>query len=359
MTEVFNIAIVGAGIGENQASGLLNLQDRFRISVICDKNIARAEGLADMIVRAGAPRPAIAGEFGPTLLARGDIDIVSICLPPFLHFDAVRQALEAGKHVVCEKPLVGSLAQVDALDALALNHGKTLMPVFQYRFGNGMLKAKHLLESGAAGKVYLASLETHWTRKADYYDVAWRGKMATELGGVFLGHAIHIHDMLTHLVGEVRSVSALTRVRVNPIETEDCAGALFDMADGSIAVSSASLGSADEISRLRLMCENVTMISNLSPYAPHCDPWTFLPKSPRDDTFLGDALASAPSASEGYAEQFARYHQALVSGSALPITVADARRSIALASAIYHSARTGEQVTLPLPKGHPTWNGWN
>ena len=84
-----------------------------------------------------------------------------------------------------------------------------LMPVFQVRFGNGLAKAQHLIGSGAAGKIYLSTVETHWTRGADYYAIPWRGRKATELGGGFLGHTIHAHDMLTTLIGPVRaSVSA-------------------------------------------------------------------------------------------------------------------------------------------------------
>jgi predicted dehydrogenase len=359
MGQIFNVAIVGAGIGERQAGSFLRVQDKFRISVICDRDAARADQLADAISAQGAPRPATVGKFGKALLARPDVDIVSICLPPFLHFDTAKASLEAGKHVICEKPLVGSLKEVDALAAIAKKAGRTLMPIFQYRFGNGLAKAKHLMTSGAAGKVYLASIETHWTRAAPYYAVRWRGRMATELGGVFLGHAIHIHDMLTHLVGEVKSVSAATAVRVNRIETEDCAGAVFEMADGSIAVSSGTLGSADEISRLRIACENVTMISSLSAYTPNRDPWTFLPKAPKDEAFLAAALAKTPLAEEGYTEQFARYHDALTKGGPLPITMADARRSIEIATAIYHSAKTGKRVSLPLAKTHRAYKGWN
>lgn len=357
MSKVYQVAIVGAGIGERQAEGFLRLQDRFRVAVICDRNGERAGTLADLIADKGAPRPALVAEYGDDLLRRADIDIVSICLPPFLHFDATKQALEAGKHVICEKPLVGSLAEVDELDQIARANGRLLMPVFQYRFGNGLAKAKHLIQSGAAGKIYLASIETHWTRGADYYAVPWRGRLATELGGALLGHSIHIHDMLTHLVGKVASVSAMTAVRVNEIETEDCAGVLFQMADGSIAVSSTTLGSADEISRLRLVCENVTMVSSLAPYTPNRDPWTFIPKAPKDEAFIEAALANAPTGLEGYTAQFAGLFEALGGRAPLPIAVADARLSIELASAIYHSARTGEHVRLPIAKDHLAYRG--
>jgi len=358
VSRIYNIAVVGAGIGERQTSGLMRLQDRFRIKVICDRNAERAGKLADQIARAGAPRPDVVSDFGDELLGRSDVDIVSVCLPPFLHFEASKRTLEAGKHTVCEKPLVGSLAEVDALERITAASGRMLMPVFQYRFGRGLQKAKHLLHSGAAGKVYAASIETHWTRGMDYYAVPWRGKLSTEFGGALLGHSIHIHDILTELLGPVASVSALAAVRVNPIETEDCAAVIFEMVNGALVTSSTTLGSADELTRLRVACENVTMISNPSPYTPDREPWSFIPKAPRDEAFLAAAMADAPDGAEGYTGQFARYHDALEGKSALPVNVTDAYRSIELASAMYHSARTGERVRLPIAKDHPVYGGW-
>jgi len=358
MTQPYRVAIVGAGIGEKHVEGFLANPDAFRVSVICDRDAARAAKLGARVVAAGHPAPAIVSDYDAALLARTDIDIVDICLPPFLHLETVTAALTAGKHVICEKPLVGSLAEVDQLDACARAAGRSLMPVFQYRFGRGLAQAKHLLASGAAGRVYLASVETHWRREAAYYDVPWRGKRKTELGGVMLGHAIHIHDMLTHLVGEVRAVSAALNVRVNPVETEDCAGALLEMADGSIAVSSATLGSADEISRLRLVCEHVTMVSNLSPHAPDREPWSFLTPTPQGARGLEAARAAVDQKLEGYAEQFRRYHPSLCSGTALPVALDEARRSIELVTAIYHAAATGTRVALPIPNDHPAYRGW-
>ena len=349
------VAVVGAGIGAQHVAGYNASPDLFDVAVICDRDTARAAALA---ARVTAGRAAIHADYDDALLGRDDIDVIDICLPPFLHGAAVRRALAAGRHVICEKPLVASPAEADALEDAARAAGRALMPVFQARFGNGLARAKHLFDTGAAGRVFLATAQTHWTRGADYYAIPWRGTRAYELGGAFLGHAIHIHDMLTTLVGPVRQVSAMTAIRVNPIETEDCGGAVLEMADGSIAVLSVTLGSADEVSRLRIMCENVTIESHGEVYASSKEPWHFLPKAPRDQAWLDAALAGAPRGPEGFAEQFARFHAALASGGPPPVSVAEARASLELVSAIYHSARTGERVALPLAAEHPARAGW-
>ncbi len=135
------------------------------------------------------------------LLAMDDLDIIDVCTPPMVHYPMVMAALKAGKHVICEKPLVGSLAQVDEVIAQEKLSKGRLMPVFQYRFGNGIQQAKAIIDAGLAGKPYVGTVETLWRREAKYYEVPWRGKWKTELGGVLMGHAIHPHDIFCYLMG--------------------------------------------------------------------------------------------------------------------------------------------------------------
>ena len=72
--------------------------------------------------------------------------------------------MAAGKEVVCEKPLAGSLADVDRVIAAEAEAAGRVMPIFQYRYGNGLQKAKRLIDLGIAGNPYLATVETAWRR---------------------------------------------------------------------------------------------------------------------------------------------------------------------------------------------------
>jgi predicted dehydrogenase len=273
--------------------------------------------------------------------------------------------LAAGKNVVCEKPLVGSLKEVDELAAAEKRSGKRLMPIFQYRFGHGLQKLRFLIEQGLAGKAYLSTVETSWRRRADYYAVPWRGKWKTELGGCLLGHAIHAHDALYYALGPARSVFARTATRVNRIETEDCASVSLEMADGSLASLSVTLGSSEEISRLRFCFEGLVAESHTQPYNSGCDPWKFVGDTPELQEKIAAALANFVPQPEGYEGQFSRLHKALSEGSAragaapqLPVTLADARNALELVTAMYHSAATNKPVRLPLGKRHPLYASW-
>ena len=293
------------------------------------------------------------------VLRMEDVDIVDICTPPALHVAQTLAALSAGKEVVCEKPLAGSLAEIDRIIAAETEAAGRVMPVFQYRYGNGLQKAKRIIEPGIAGKPYLATVETSWRRSAEYYQTPWRGRRATELGGVLLTHATHSHDLLTYLMGPVASVFARTATRVNSVEVEDCAVASLVMRSGALVSLAATLGSHKEISRLRLCFEHVTFESSHMPYAPGDEPWQIIPASPEAADRIADALAGHPFVPSRFAGLMDAYHAALTTGGPLPVTLADARRSVELITALYHSAATGAAVHLPIAPGHPRYNGWH
>jgi predicted dehydrogenase len=285
-----------------------------------------------------------------------DVDIVDICTPAALHFGQILAALAAGKEIVCEKPLVGSLAEIDQVIGAEKAAAGRVMPIFQYRFGNGVQKAKLIIESGIAGKPYLATVETAWKRTATYYETPWRGRREIERGGVLLMHAIHNHDLMMWLMGPVASVFARTTTRVNPVEIEDCAVASLVLQSGALASLAATLGSQREISRLRLCFEHVTLESGQAPYSLGDEPWEITPASP--EARIVDALADYRPVRSRYEGQFAAYHAALTSGAALPVTLADARSSLELATALYHSAATGAAVTLPITADNSAYDGW-
>jgi predicted dehydrogenase len=352
MSPRLGVAVVGGGIGAQHIDALIRLPEQFELVAFCDIDPAKAEAVAD---RYGIGSATTSYD---TLLARDDIDIIDLCTPAGLHVAQTEAALEAGKHVICEKPLAGSLAEVDRLATLAETTGKHVSPIFQYRFGNGFRRLLHLRDKGLLGKTYLATVETHWRRGAKYYAVPWRGRFATELGGSLTSHAIHAHDMLMHALGPVRSVHARTATRVNPIETEDCAIVSLELADGALAALSVTMGAAVEHSRLRFCFQQVTVESNLSPYRPHLEPWRFETADEAARTEIDAALADFMSLPEHFEGQFSRLHAALTKNRPLPVTLADSRASIELLTASYYSARSGDSVTLPMGPEHPWYHGW-
>jgi predicted dehydrogenase len=350
---IWRVGIVGCGIGRDHiARGYGKHPDKFRVQAVCDIDEHRLAAVADEFA---VPRRTRSFD---ELLRMDDIDIVDICTPAAFHFEQILAALSAGKEVVGEKPLVRSLAEIDRVIAAEKEAAGRVMPIFQYRFGDGVQKAKRIIGLGTAGKPYLATVETAWTRTSKYYETPWRGRWDTERGGVLLIHAIHSHDLLTWLLGSVAKVFAHTATRVNPIEVEDCAVASLVMRSGALASLAATLGSHREISRLRLCFEHVTFESSLAPYSPGDDPWEIVPASPEAEQRIAEGLADYCPLPSRYEGQFGAYHEALTTRAPLPVTLADARTSLELITALYQSAATGVPVTLPIEPDHPGYAGW-
>jgi predicted dehydrogenase len=352
MGETLRVGVVGCGIGRQHLDAYRRLPDLFDVVALCDVDQAKAHEVA----RTYAVERVLTDI--ETLCELDDLDVVDLCTPPYLHVAQTLQALSAGKHVVCEKPLAGSLADVDRVALAEQRSGCRVMPIFQYRFGHGIQKLKRLVERGIAGRAYLTTVETAWRRRPAYYAVPWRSRWATELGGPVVNLAIHAHDLVYYVLGPARSVSAHLTTLVNAVETEDCVAVSLEMADGSLCTLAATTGSAHEISRHRFCFANLTAESNTAPYTNSGDPWVFTGDTPDIAGRIEKALAAFEPRREGYAGQLSRFHEALRAGSDFPVTLADARASLELITAIYHAARTRTPVRLPLTDAHPLYEGW-
>ncbi|MGR3511463.1 MAG: Gfo/Idh/MocA family protein [Paracoccaceae bacterium] len=345
------VAIIGAGIGREHLSAYLTLSEKFKVTTVCDLNRERAQDIA-------APHGIRCETELHTVLADDTIDIIDICLPPHLHLEACLAALDAGKTVICEKPLVTSLRDADILAAKLQENAGELFPVFQYRYGLGMAQLSALIDTGLAGRCFAGSLETHWDRDADYYAIDWRGTWTGEQGGALLGHAIHSHDLLTAILGPVERISAEVATRVNEIEVEDCAALALKMKTGAVISSSVTLGAATNTSRIRLMFEGFTVESDHAPYAPAAQGWTFTARAPTTQDQIDAALAEVTCSTFGFSGLLTAITDHLDGLPAKPVTFEDGRHALECVTAAYHSARTQQAVTLPIPADHALYAGW-
>ena len=350
-------AIIGCGwvAGSHVDLGFRLVPELFEIAVACDTDPERAQAFA---ARHSISRSITSYQ---VVLDDPEIDVVVICTPPSAHYSMVMAALAAGKHVICEKPFTSSLKLADDIIAAERLAQSRVMPIFQYRFEPGIQRIVSLLRTGIAGRAFVSSVETAWKRGPDYYNVPWRGKFATELGGVLLTQSIHIHDLFMYLCGPAAEVKAFKATRVNPIEVEDCAVASLLMADGSLASLTATLGSQQPVTRIRLCFENFTIerqSAGSEAPRPGREPWTVIPRDAEIAARIDAVPELPPQELTGFAYQFASFHDALETGEPFPVTVEDARRSLELITAIYHAAEEEVPVRLPIDVTHPRYGGW-
>ena len=351
----YQVAIIGTNIGAKHYEDFQKVSDRFNVHTICGLT---KESIDNIIPLNSDIKVSLNFE---DVLKIKEIDIIDICLPPHLHFSACKKSLEAGKHVICEKPLVSNLKEVDELERISKETGKTIFPVFQYRYGPGFSKLKALINSGLAGKPLVASLETHWNRGKEYYSKAWRGTWEGEQGGAILSHSIHIHDLISMVFGPVSNVFAKLTTRVNNIEVEDCAALSIEMGNGALVTSSITLGAAEDVSRIKICFQNLTVESGGSPdkpYNPADDEWKFLARVPITQNQVNEILSKVELTKSWYAGMFDEIAKKLNGDISDEVTLLNARQSLEFVTAVYNSSREGKNIFLPIEKDNPLYNSW-
>ena len=346
------VGVVGCGIGASHIEAYQAVPEMYEVAALCDIDAARAGAVAERL------RIPVAADRLERLL-ESDLDIIDICTPSGLHQAQAVAVLEAGKHTVIEKPVAKSLAEVDAIAAAEAASPGRACPIFQYRFGHGLQKLAHLRARGYAG----GSLGRHRRDAlAARRGLLRPGRLARHLRRRARRLPRHARDPHPrHPLRGARplaSVHARTSRRLNRNETEDMAVLSLAFASGAFATSSVTLGSRQEMSRLRFVFDDLVAESGLSPYNPGHDPWIFPDDDPDAAGGIEAALADFAPLPERFVGQFHRLHAALTSGGPLPVTLTDARRSVELLTAAYYSAMTGEAVALPLTARHPFYRGW-
>ncbi len=192
-------AVVGLGIGRRHIQAYAQLPDVRVVAVAGADRDARHAAQREFDI------PFAAADFD-AILARPEVDLISICTPDRLHASQCLAALAAGKHVLCEKPLAITLEDAEAI-ARAANTGPTCMVGHNYRFIPQFARLKQLVAGGAAGEPFFA--ESSYVQ--DLYSMErlgpdyWRLKDPQDF---YLGGAIHNVDLLRWLFGEIIEVHA-------------------------------------------------------------------------------------------------------------------------------------------------------
>jgi predicted dehydrogenase len=285
-------------------------------------------------------------EFRPT--------IVLIATPPATHSDLAIRAMRAGADVLCEKPICGSLAQLDTLNAVERATGRTVSSVVQWRFASSGQHLHRLMAAQAFGAPRLALVQTTWYRSQAYHAVAWRGTWHTELGGVTLTLGIHAIDFLLWLwekpSGGWTEVSAATATHDRAIEVDNISAAVVRFRHGALATIASSALSPAQHSRVRLDHQRGTLeLNHLYRYS-HAD-WTFTP-APVDDTAHAAARRAwdefpTPDRPSSQAAQLEEMVTAIDAGHAPSVTGSEIRRTLEFVTCLYKSAA----LNLPIARG--------
>lgn len=354
-TTTYHLGILGGGnISDTHARAAASLPN-VRVSAVCGANEARVTALAG---RYGAAAFTDVDAF----VRHRPLDIVAIGSPSGLHGAHVAAAAAQGLHLLVEKPLEVTTARIDDMARAVERAGVTLGVFFQDRATPDFVALKRDLDAGTLGRLLLADARVKWYRPPEYYSQSrWRGTWALDGGGALMNQGIHTADLLLWLMGDVRRVYARAVTALHQIEVEDTVVAVLEFASGAVGtlecttaawpgysrrVSITGAAGTVVIEHDRVVARDVRDAEGRAAGGGESR------RSPDGAKAEGakaeNVSASSPVVADASAHRrvLEDFLEALDTGRAPRVTLKEARRSIALAEAIYESSRSARPVDV-------------
>ncbi len=337
------VGVVGLGIGDWHV-GAFQGDPGSRVTAICDTDDAKLAAVGDK--HGVATRLKDWGD----LVTRSDVDAVSICLPNYLHKPVAVAALEAGKHVLTEKPLALSPEEGEEIRAAAARAGRVAMVAMKLRYGANSIYAHDLIASGRIGRPYYGRNSLVLSYSGGLPNRPWFSRRKTGGGGALFDNGVHFLDLHWYIVGRPKptEVMAVCYSEFGPrgkgmapecaegFDVEDFGVGIVRFADGSaITVENAWLAHIDTpIMQLRVFASE----GGLSLF-----PLTVVVEKDGKDEVLPVDLTEAQAKEEG---QFAHFLRCIRTGATPCSSIEDGITMLRVLCAMYESARTGRSVSL-------------
>jgi predicted dehydrogenase len=335
--------IIGTGAIAEMHAAALSLLDNSRLVAVYDKVPERAKAFAKK-------HKVKAYENFEKFLADELVKAVTIATPTGIHGDVAIPAANAGKHVLCEKPLDVTLEKADTIINTCEQNNVLLSAVFQSRFSRSVQEVKKALDAGRFGKIVLASTQVRWYRSQEYYDSAgWRGTWELDGGGALMNQSIHTVDLLIYLNGDPAEVFAYAGDLTHKnIQVEDNLVAAVKWKNGSFGVIEVSTSCKPGFPRKIEISGESGSITLLDDKITR---WVFDDERPEDELIRrenaeGEGMIGGsgnPMAinCEGHRRQISDLSDAILSNGKLFLSGREGRRAIKLICGIYESVKTG------------------
>ncbi|MDQ0114218.1 Gfo/Idh/MocA family protein [Paenibacillus harenae] len=347
---MIKVAIIGTGgISKAHIDGYLRFGQRCEIVAVADIYVHKAQELAQEFKL----NAKVVKDYEDLLTE--DIDLVSICTPPYTHAPIAIDFLDAGKHVIVEKPMASSLEECDRMNEAARRSGKLLSVIAQNRFKTPMMNLKAVLDNNLIGPIVHAQVDSFWWRGHCYYDLWWRGTWEKEGGGCTLNHAVHHIDALLWMMGKPAELQAfMTNVSHDNAEVEDLSIAMLRYGNGALAQITSSVVHHGEEQQLIFQGTKARVSA----------PWRVTASISKSNGFpepnaalaheLQDLYDSLPPLEhEAHPGQIDNVLSAIETGAPLLIDGHSGRDTLELIVGIYKSASLGVKVEFPLSPDDP------
>ena len=288
------------------------------------------------------------------LLKNTEVESVYIAVPHYLLAPLTKQALEAGKHALIEKPLGISLEEVDEQISLAAERQLTLGVFYEMRYASAHVRAQRIVQEGALGEIVGIQIQTLIDKPLTYWQSGysgrsvnpWRGNKSQAGGGVVLMNTSHLLDALHYVTGlTVTSVSAEIGTLVADVQVEDMAAATLRFDNGAIGslIAGAHIPGADNEEYCCIYGTN-GQIRLPDPYGS--DPLRIYLRWDWGEFSAGQWHSIPTESVPVYQRAVDDFARAVRTDGSAPISAQDARRVLAVVLAIYQSAAERRTITI-------------
>jgi predicted dehydrogenase len=350
---MLRIGIIGTGsIATAHINGYLAFPDQCEIIALADVMPGKAAATAENL----GLKDAVGYDDPLRMIAEAHLDLVSIATPPSTHAALSIAALDAGIHVLVEKPMAPSLEECDAMLAAQQRSGRLLSVVAQNRFREDLATLKAVVDSGLLGSIAHVRVDSAWWRGLPYYDLWWRGTWEKEGGGCTLNHAIHHIDLLLWLLGSPTEIAAmLANALHDNSEVEDISVAVFRYERGLAQLTSSVVHHGEE-QQIVIQGEHARVSQPWKVVAERSDAGGFPARGgdPERVAAIEEVVsAREPLAHVGHQGQIADLLAAIRDDRAPIADGQDGRNAIEVVTAIYKAGIEHQLVSLPLAGDDP------
>jgi predicted dehydrogenase len=280
------------------------------------------------------------------LLASGEIDAVSICTPSGTHAEIAATALEAGKHVVIEKPMALTVADCDRVIEAEKKSGRVCTVVSQLRYSDSSAKVREAIAENRLGRLINCGVYMKFHRSPEYYSASsWRGTFKMDGGGALMNQGIHGVDLMLYFMGKVKTIRAVVKTLYHNIETEDTVVALLEFGNGALGVVEATTAVLPGYPRRFEICGTAGSIILEEDMISR---WDIPGETIGVGMSAGGTSYDRPDSItvDGHIRQLNDFMSVITGGGECRVRTSDGREAVRLINAVYESARTGNTVTL-------------
>lgn len=277
------------------------------------------------------------------MFANERLDVVSICTPNKYHAQHVFAALNAGCHVLCEKPMATTLRDARKMHAAAKAARKKLMIGFTHRTFTGTRKCKELLAKRALGKPFMLRVRfAHGGPLPGWAKDDWFYREDLAAGGAMLDMGIHAIDLALWLMGPVKAVTAKTATIVKPIEVDDNAVMILEFASGALGYIEVGWTSKPGFTGFELYGTKGSIICDYNKGLQMCGGKA----SAGEDSVLEWQMLDPEPARGGWPAEMVEWIDVVRGKQRLTMTGQDGINALAVALAAYSSSKSGRRVAL-------------